>query len=798
MKKYIQALVFCLFCTPVFSQNSGLQIPFLENFNYQSGADFYTNWDSSGVEIVKLVDASAAYGIRFNGIKFNKTRYSDSLSVDSTVSIKTDSLVSKTINSSILNSKKSVNVEFVWQGGGFGASTQPISQNGERLILYVKNNGGDTVRLWRSPDSGEFDKLKFYKVSIPLEDYITFPTNSLEFMFLRIGPSTTNTSVWFVTSFGIGYTNGLPLWDDFSNADSYRRHFKSNTGVYINNHLAVSQPSINVATFDGIDDIGKPYYDISETEMGMADSLVSWPIDISDTTAGLSPKDSLRFAFFYQKKGLGEEADLLEGDSLVLLFYNKNKQWKSVWHSSFTEAIDPNKFYQVLLTVKDSSYFHKDFKFKFFNYCRLSGAFDMWHIDYLTLDTIQANSGSSIRRIVNGKIVYSDLAISSLPPSITGPYKSIPVNHLSSANFNLTAANNYFVFSLAEGENGINPKVKIYRPGLSEDTLQFALNIPVTPGVNTLTQSYLTLNNLKASFPAIPNKDDTLAFKIISKLDIGFGNSSNFGDYLFRNNDIDSSVFTFDNYYAYDDGTYEIGEMLKQTKSKQALGFDFYGSGEDILTHIDICLPHVGYNIQDNPFLLKVWDDLNGRPGKELYTKREFVLHKNGRNSFTRYKLNKTVLIKGRFYIGYQQYDGSTESIKIGYDLSSDNKDQLWYDNNQGRGWSQFLNVNGNLMIRPVFEKNAVNNAPLAEVETEFNMVIYPNPSSVSVSIKDGEMGENVIMDWIEITDQNLKRWVLEYNTDKVDVSFLATGYYIIRGLKDGNIYNEKLIIEGK
>ena len=217
----------------------------------------------------------------------------------------------------------------------------------------------------------------------------------------------------------------LPFWEDFSDTANLVNHFKPNTGIYFNNHLCLNQPSLNVATFDGLNGKGKKYDSTYLFQMDKADSLVSLDFDISS----ISAKDSLYFSFQYQIGGYGEVPDQLEGDSLVLQFYTKAGKWKSVWRSDFKIATDTSLFYPVLLKVTDSVFFHSNFKFKFFNYARLSGMFDLWNVDYIVIDTIKAPNNN--REIKDGRLFFSDLAISKSPTSLLAPYQAIPVDHIT-------------------------------------------------------------------------------------------------------------------------------------------------------------------------------------------------------------------------------------------------------------------------------------------------------------------------------------------------------------------------------
>ncbi len=57
-------------------------------------------------------------------------------------------------------------------------------------------------------------------------------------------------------------TLNLPFFDDFSTTPTHTpdtTFWMPNSGVYINNTLTKAQPSINVATFDGLNGEGYPY-----------------------------------------------------------------------------------------------------------------------------------------------------------------------------------------------------------------------------------------------------------------------------------------------------------------------------------------------------------------------------------------------------------------------------------------------------------------------------------------------------------------------------------------------------------
>jgi hypothetical protein len=102
-------------------------------------------------------------------------------------------------------------------------------------------------------------------------------------------------------------TLDLPFWDDFSNDLSSTPSsdiWFAGRSAWINSGLAINPPSINVASFDGIDSLGKPYSVNDVLAKGFADKLESQPIDLSKVTA--AEQSTVFFSFYYQLKGRGE------------------------------------------------------------------------------------------------------------------------------------------------------------------------------------------------------------------------------------------------------------------------------------------------------------------------------------------------------------------------------------------------------------------------------------------------------------------------------------------------------------
>ena len=205
----------------------------------------------------------------------------------------------------------------------------------------------------------------------------------------------------------------VPFYDDFSKPGLLTPDTTLwlPSGVTLNNSYAIAPPTQFVATFDGRDRFGTPYDFAISNSFGATDSLVSKPIDLSLITA-----DSLLvLSFFYQAKGLGDLPD--PEDSLIVRFKNQDSEWINVWRND--EITTTDSFTQVFLPVNDSAFLHGSFQFAFVTKGRQSGPFDVWHLDYVFLET------QSKRAVEEG--FYTDISVQDIPTPILKNYRSMPI-----------------------------------------------------------------------------------------------------------------------------------------------------------------------------------------------------------------------------------------------------------------------------------------------------------------------------------------------------------------------------------
>jgi hypothetical protein len=116
----------------------------------------------------------------------------------------------------------------------------------------------------------------------------------------------------------------LTFFDDFAGNDVHPDplYWQPGSNVYINNTMTVGQPSMNVATFDGLKSNGQPYNTDNNMSWGGTDTLTSQPIDLQ----GLTASDNVYLSFHLLPKGFGELPDSM--DLFYVEFRNQLGEWE--------------------------------------------------------------------------------------------------------------------------------------------------------------------------------------------------------------------------------------------------------------------------------------------------------------------------------------------------------------------------------------------------------------------------------------------------------------------------------------
>ncbi|UII30126.1 T9SS type A sorting domain-containing protein [Fulvivirga ulvae] len=573
----------------------------------------------------------------------------------------------------------------------------------------------------------------------------------------------------------------LPFWDDFS----YSSAQPSDTlwevsGVFINNGLGITPPSLGVASFDGTDANGLAY-STNTSSMGETDSLTSLPIDLS----GLTVNDNVYISFFYQYAGYGDTPD--SGDSVRLELKKSDSTWVSIWPG--TAQLDTTgNFVQVIQKVNDAAFFHESFQFQFTSFGRRSGPFDVWNIDYVYVNKNRSESD----------LFFPDRTVSTPMIKIFNDYTAIPYNHFDPSLLEYPVLNFYNL------ESGTVPSPYGYKVGgvlnyYYEDSMSTELfdTLSITAVAQPLTPGEIQTLQLDPFLSSVTfdNTADSLEIKATLAIDAGDNVDDYDPAYLpidFRVNDTTRASFILSSYYAYDDGSAEVAAGLLNGAGKSlAYQFDLAKDTTGYVVAIDVYFPYINADPTGKEIDLSIWraiDTRNSEPSTTSLIHRERTAVKRGPalNDFVRYKLRNAVEVSDTFFIGYKQI--AAGDLGIGLDKNTDSGEKMFF--NIDGTWQRNTLVEGSLMLRPVF------GIPPDDIETglpdkpENKLNVYPNPSSGKFTIK-GDFETVKVFD-IHGVEKNFSL-ISDGNNAILNLENQAEGLYILQFVRRERIETIKV-----
>ncbi len=571
-----------------------------------------------------------------------------------------------------------------------------------------------------------------------------------------------------IKSLKAGDTLELPFLDDFSTSYLYPdANLWADSFVFINNSYPDLPPSIGVATLDAIDDKGNFYqgagYEISFT----ADYLSSKPINLD------YPEDqSIYLSFYYQPQGLGDNPE--EKDSLILEFYDvQDSVWNKVWSRAGTTN---QNFEQVIIHISDTKYLKKGFRFRFKNLASLSSAsvpskvgnVDHWHIDYVYLNR---NRNAS-------DLIKHDIAFVSPMYSFLSDYSAMPWKHFLTNPAAMLKTNIEVIYRNNDNVNRLIERLDF----IFKDNSGNRQNDTLEGGSSDMTPGLLVNYRAPFSYSFTTNTQDTASFTVTAKI-----TTDDFDPVM--NNEI-HYLQKFYNYYAYDDGSAEVGYGLIGEGTKYAkLAYQFDAKMKDTLQSVQMYFNRTYNDASKKYFYLTIWDDDGtGQPGEILYQKEGALPeYKNGLNQFHTYILDTTLVLQGKFYVGWIQ---TTEDLlNVGMDINTVSNDKIFY--NITGTWTK-SKYEGSLMIRPVFGKSIV--TALAKNPSFINNIdikLYPNPVNDILNIRiDNEMTEQFYIYVIDTKGSILYKNTVE-KQGSIDLSGFQTGIYLLRISDKKGIFNK-------
>ncbi len=572
----------------------------------------------------------------------------------------------------------------------------------------------------------------------------------------------------------------LPFFEDFSQNSVYPSSERwADKNIYVNRSFASEPPSIGVATFDIIDPKGDMYL-TAGTNSALADKLTSLPIDLSTYDAS----DSIYLSFFYQPQGLGWDMPD-KSDSLVLHVFNKDGVWNSVWNVEGS-ALQP--FKQFIIQVLDTQYLHKGFRFMFANYASLGNPEnqedaiknDFWNLDYILLNTNRTATDTT----------YKDVAFFESKERLFGKYRAIPWKHYKSSLL-LKDTMNYHIRNLDAVFNAVDNmkyELKLNQSPLDNYDLG-TINIPPNDVIRK-DFSYLQMEsspgNSGSQIPSALN--DSSSFEITQYYDAYSSDNS-----LFDVNDTLKFQFDCFNYYAFDDGTAELGLALVENNTK--LAYKIEGLQSDTLRGLSILFNrYKDFGTADDAmFNICVWDKSGDLPGNIIYKQENIeVKYAWGIDNFAYFKLKEAVYVPDTFFVGFETANGKFYSIA--YDINNHNEKQTFFYKNN---WSE-INI-GTPMIRPHLGDN-FRYISVPEIETpEFNLKVFPNPVKEVLHINissDTDLPETLDMEIFNIQGQRIeKRRIYDANIN-ISTQTWEQGIYLVKiNSKKHSVYRKLIKI---
>jgi hypothetical protein len=540
-------------------------------------------------------------------------------------------------------------------------------------------------------------------------------------------------------------------------------------GVFVNANYPINPPSVGAATFDAINEMGKLYPNASSTQF-VGDSLVSKPIDLS----ALSPTDNVYLSFYVESKGFGGDAPE-EKDSLLLSFMDNSGAWRSVWGSVAKNTWATDSFFKFYVKVDLSIFFHKNFRFKFFNYASIEGFGsdgsnrDQWQLDYVQMDKNRFSNDA----------YGSDMAFVYPPKTLVNGFYAVPWNHFKSASNLMTGTSQALVRNISNVDASADFSVNIKEQANVLYTSAAAQIATVPSG---LTQVY---NENYGSFVYTSPENDTAVFDVQYTLNTALANN-------FKKNDTLSFTQVLSNCYAYDDGSAEAGYGFYYAGAEFAYKFPILQSKGDSLRGVKIYFNEVvGSGNYQIPFTLRVWEYSLGKPGALILESSEYMPDSiKGINKYLYYPFEEAIFVKDTICIGWKQT--TNDYINVGLDLNTSNADKMFFYVVSSGTWSA-SHTAGSVMFEPVLGAPVV--FPAAVLEQVAEAQIFPNPAKQTVFIHCAEKIQAFIMD---IEGRVILQNEFQEGANSIDLSNNSEGLYIIKivNADSGKIEFHKLVVQ--
>ncbi|QRR03601.1 T9SS type A sorting domain-containing protein [Dyadobacter sandarakinus] len=554
----------------------------------------------------------------------------------------------------------------------------------------------------------------------------------------------------------------LPFFDDFSSTKDTRpatARWVAGSGVYINNSLTTDHPSVNVATFDGLNAGGLPYNIVNPLTQGFTDTLTSQPINLANRTRA----DSLYISFYWSAKGLGELPD--SSDFMQLEFLNSSNEWVVAWKKIGYNV--PAGFHQQFVGVSDAAFYHGAFQFRFRTYGRSSGPYDTWHLDYVYLNTKRSSRQPYIFDVAMRRQVTPFLKRFTAMPLrqyLYGPAAVI------ADSMTTDIANNFNNFNVLTGTVTISD---------ARSGKELARNVQRSLYIESLKSKSLGIKLAAGIVPA-STRD---SIRLINRFYIT--TTDTIPGVNLKYNDTITSVTNLSDYYAYDDGTAEYGMQVNQKLARAAVRFVL--TKPDTLGGVRMSMVSFNKNIAGQGFVVQLLSNKNGKPDQVITQRSVAVRYSAERNGFVDYSFAVPVAVKDTFYIGWMQFND--DPVIVGFDRNSQlGAGHIFY--NLGTEWVKEDRFKGSIMVHPYLGSQA--DGLVTGVEPSVESVFYPNPAKGSIHWDKNDFSR---IDVYGADGKHMHTITPEKHDRSAAIPDLPTGLYYFRGSSGKRTMSQQILI---
>lgn len=558
-----------------------------------------------------------------------------------------------------------------------------------------------------------------------------------------------------------GDTLNLPFRDDFSNYSSFPNpELWTDNKVLVNNTMSANQWSRGFASFDGLDEGGRAYDITKNNSDTLNDVLTSQYLDLS---TAVSPY----LTFLFQEGGLGDMPE--RDDSLVVQFWNVDSaRWESVWGVT-GESSNPLNWRWASVSANSPKWLKNGFRFRLGTYGARNGGFDVWNIDYLSLEEGRTPADTGV----------SDPSITQPHPYLINNFTQVPWFHMDQASYRGQVEMKY-------RRNGPVPgggwqlnlgKFRVLQDGSQIDALTNTAVVSNAPHNVELSYNVPMNPSLINKTPGGPTNVDVLSWYDGEAVGV-------------RRNDTILHRQRFDNVYAFDDGSAE--RVYGLTDANSYILFRFQPLGLATLKGLQIYFGEAKNDITNVPFKIAIYSFTNNGPGQLMYLSSNdfYPTYVGGRNQFATYELQDTagIDLNGTVYIGVKQL--SSTPLTIGLDKRQDSLTQIIYGD--GLNWYPSLQMPSALMIRPFFNY-LPSDVSVEEAQAKLEVEVYPNPNTGNFSVRmDAEQAEGKLLD---VNGRVI--WQGEiHNDERLQIGSVSPGMYILQVQLSDRVAVQKILIQ--